>query len=61
MLKCDRHHEIATLLCRKGWHLQDALEWLSEFEGVVEAIYDQGFDDGYSEGFNDGDVINQGM
>ena len=53
MLKCERQDEIATLLCRKGWHLQDALEWLNEFEDVVEAIYEQGWDMGYSEGYEE--------
>jgi hypothetical protein len=49
MFKCERHHEIATLLCRKGWALEDALEWLNEFEDVVGAIYDAGYCEGYEE------------
>lgn len=58
MRKCERYHEIATLLCRKGWHLQDALEWLNEFEDVVEAIYEQGWDEGYSEGYEEAYISN---
>lgn len=61
MLKNEQQNEIATMLCRKGWSLDDAFKWLNEFEDVLEAIYEQGWDTGYSEGFDDGDVINRGM
>lgn len=58
MLKNEQQNEIAMMLCRKGWSLEDAFKWLNEFEDVVEAIYDQGFDDGYSEGYEEADVNN---
>lgn len=53
MLKNEQQNEIAMMLCRKGWSLEDAFKWLSEFEDVVEAIYEQGWDTGYTEAERD--------
>lgn len=57
MLKNEQQNEIATMLCRKGWSLEDAFKWLSEFEDVVEAIYDIG----YYEGCEDTANFDMGM
>ena len=57
MLKCERQHEIANLLCRKGWSLDDAFKWLKEFEDVVEAVYDIG----YYDGCDDTAIVDMGM
>ena len=57
MLKNEQQNEIAMMLCRKGWSLDDAFKWLSEFEDVVEAIYDAG----YYEGCEDTANFDMGM
>lgn len=61
MLKNEQQNEIAMMLCRKGWSLDAAFKWLSEFEDVVEAIYEQGWDMGYYEGCEDTAIVDMGM
>ena len=57
MLKNEQQNEIATILCRKGWSLDDAFKWLREFEDVVEAVYDLG----YYENCDDTTIDDMGM